>query len=381
MLPTIALHTLALLSACGSAPDRSVNGDPDADWPSLPELDQKITDVMESDGVAGLAACIIDGGEVVWCGGYGQANPDSGMLATPSTPFMLASVSKAVTGMAVMQAVEDGALGLDDPINDHLSFQVTHPDAPGADITTRQLMAHTAGIVDNWDALETHYVTGDSEEALGDFLQGYLVPGGVDYDALENFHPDGVGQVTEYSNSGAALAGYMVEAATGTPFDDYCQQGLFEPLDLNAGWHLADFDVEQVASPTTYTRGEWKVVEHYGFPDYPNGQLRADARSMAVLLAAVSSGGSTLGTTLLETSSVDEMLRVQAPQLDEEQGLMWYQWQLDGETVIGHNGGEVGVSAEILFRQSDGRGVVVLMNSEGRGSTLEDVEIAALGAL
>ena len=126
---------------------------------------------------------------------------------------------------------------------------------------------------------------------------------------------------------------------------------------------------------------EWQTIDHYGFPDYPNGQLRADARSMAVLLAAVSSGGSTLGTTLLETSSVDEMLRVQAPQLDEEQGLMWYQWQLDGETVIGHNGGEVGVSAEILFRQSDGRGVVVLMNSEGGRSTLEDVEIAALGAL
>lgn len=144
-------------------------------------------------------------------------------------------------------------MGLDDPINDHLSFEVTHPDAPGADITTRQLMAHTSGIVDNWDALETHYVTGDSEEALGNFLQGYLVSGGADYDAFENFHPDGVGQITEYSNSGAALAGYMVQAATGTPFDAFCDARLFEALDLNAGWHLADFDAEQVASPTEYT--------------------------------------------------------------------------------------------------------------------------------
>ena len=64
---------LFLLGACASTPTRSVNGDPDADWPSLPALDQEIVRVMEADGIAGLAACLIEAGEVVWCGGYGEA--------------------------------------------------------------------------------------------------------------------------------------------------------------------------------------------------------------------------------------------------------------------------------------------------------------------
>ncbi|MFT5684180.1 MAG: CubicO group peptidase (beta-lactamase class C family) [Myxococcota bacterium] len=379
-LPTIT--SLTLLVACGGpTPARTINGDPDGDWPSLPALDEEIVEIMEADRVAGLSACIIEDGQLAWCGGYGEANPDNGMLATPSTPFLLASVSKVVTGVAIMQAVEQGALSLDDPINDHLSFEVIHPDAPNSDITTRQLMAHVSGIVDNWDALESHYVTGDSDEDLGEFLEGYLTEGGADYDAWENFHEDGVNQTTEYSNSGAALAGYMVEASTGTPFDDYCDETLFGPLNMNAGWHLADFDVDQVATPTQWAAGEWEVIDHYGFPDYPNGQLRADARSMARLLAAIAQGGTVSGTEVLSQSSVTELVTVYDEDLDEDQGLMWYQWSLDGETVIGHNGGETGVSTEILVRPSDGRGVVVLMNSEGGKRTLEKIEIAALNAL
>ncbi len=376
------LAVLPLILACGGpTPNRSVNGDPDADWPSLPALDEEIVEIMEADRVAGLSACIIDEGQLAWCGGYGEANPDNGMLATPSTPFLLASVSKAVTGVAIMQAVEQDALGLDDAINDHLPFEVVHPDAPNADITTRHLMAHVSGIVDNWDALESHYVTGDSDEDLGEFLEGYLAEGGADYDAWENFHEDGVNQTTEYSNSGAALAGYLVEASTGTPFDDYCDETLFGPMDMNAGWHLADFDLDQVASPTQWVGGDWDVIDHYGFPDYPNGQLRADARSMARLLAAISQGGSVSGAEVLSPDSVDEMVAVYDEDLDEDQGLMWYRWLLDGETVVGHNGGETGVSTEILYRPSDGRGVVVLMNSEGGNRTLEKLEIAALDAL
>jgi CubicO group peptidase (beta-lactamase class C family) len=344
-------------------------------------VDAAITEIMERDGVAGLAACLIDAGEIVWCGGYGHGNPDTDLLATPRTPFLLASVSKAVTAVAVMQAVEAGALGLDDPINEHLPFAVTHPDAPNTDITGRHLMAHTSGIVDNWDALEAHYVTGDSTEDLGAFLEGYLVRGGADFDADQNFAVEGVGALSEYSNTGAALAGFLVEAATGTPFDDGTEVSIFEPLGMNAGWHLADFDdVAQIASPTDYSRGAWDVLDHYGFPDYPNGQLRADAWSMARFLAAVSQGGTADGVTVLDQDSVDALWQVHAADLDADQGLIWYHWDLDGDRVVGHNGGEVGASTEIVFRPRDGRGVVVLMNSEGRGRTLADVELVLLDA-
>jgi CubicO group peptidase (beta-lactamase class C family) len=274
---------LLLLSACGPRPGGppSVNGDPSGDWPVLPALDREIVSIMNRDVVAGLAACAVKEGVTVWCGGYGERDTDSGALAYPDTPFLLASVSNAVTGVAAMLAVGDGDLDLDADVNTRLPFTVTHPASPSRAITTRHLMSHVAGIRDDWDTLNAHYVEGDSPESLGGFLEGCLSVGGADYSADRNFRPEGVEGVYKYTNVGAALVGYMVEVTSGIAFDRFCEERIFEPLAMNAGWHLADFDVEDVALPTRVVNEEFRTVPHFGFPDYPDGQLRADARSMA----------------------------------------------------------------------------------------------------
>lgn len=379
-MPSLPL-TLLVLVGCGrpGGPPRA-NGDPAGDWPALPELDEVIIDRMQRDRVAGLAACIVRAGALLWCGGYGEANPDTGLRALPTTPFLVASVSKAVAALSVMQTVETGILDLDAPVAEVLPFPLVHPDEPEDPPTLRALMTHTAGIADNWAVLESHYVEGDSEEELGAFLRGYLVEGGADYDARRNFVRAGVGERFEYSNVGAALAAYAVEAATGLAFDAHSEAQVLRPLGMNAGWHLADFDPDEVAVPCEVVGGAFQTVPHFGFPDYPDGQLRADARSMALLLATLAEGGSRDGVTLLQPASVEALFSPQVPSLDPDQGLLWYRWELDGEEVVGHNGGEVGTAAEILLRRRDGLGLVVLMNSEGGTRTLESIERALVEA-
>lgn len=181
--------TLFLLLACAERPGGppTINGDPDHDWPALPAFDQSIVDIIGRDSVPGLSACMVVGGEVTWCNGYGARNTDNGDLAYATRPFLLASVSKAVTALAIIRAVEDGHLGLDAPIGDTLDFDVVHPDEPGTPITLRHLMGHTSGIADNWDVMEAHIVEGDSTEPLGEFLNGYLSVGGADYSESDNF--------------------------------------------------------------------------------------------------------------------------------------------------------------------------------------------------
>ena len=73
------------------------------------------------------------------------------------------------------------------------------------------------------------------------------------------------------------------------------------------------------------------------------------------------------------------MKTVQYPGLDSEMGLIWYGFKAGGESVIGHNGGDYGVSTEMGFT-SDGTGFVVLMNGEGTDYTLPDIERAMLRA-
>ena len=343
-----------LLLALGCSPSLQRSANPGSgDWPERAELDEIVLNEMGRSRIPGLAACTFEGGEVTWCQGYGLAEIEADRLATEDTPFLVASVSKAVVAVAALEA----GLELDEPAQ--LGFELSHPRSD-ADITPRMLGSHVSGVVDNWDVIEAEIVQGDSDLPLDEFLESYLVRGGARFDADLNWdeRPE---QAYEYSNIGAAAL--AVEVHRGQDFAEFCSAALFQPMELeHTSWHLATLSGEP-AVPYTVSGGEFVPEGHYGFPDYPNGQLRTSAWDLSRLALAWGE---------------DERLRERAwPGLDPDQGFGWYRWQLEGQTVWGHNGGEVGVSAEIGVL-GDGRGFVVLMNGEGRGDTLERIEAALL---
>lgn len=365
---------LLLLFAC-AGPALQANPD-ESDWPTLDALDRQVLTIMDQDRIPGLSACILRDGALVWCQGYGYADVDAARPVTPDTPFLLASVSKAVVGVAMMRAVEDGLLTLDDPVETWLPFTPRHPDAPNTPITPRQLAAHTSGIDDNWGVMDSLYTDGDPTLDLGTFLEGYLVPGGEWYDERRNFVGDGPEDLSSYANIGAALAGLVIEEATGTAFPAWCEAQIFTPLAMNhSAWTLAESDESTLALPYEWRAGRFVTDGHYGFPDYPSGALRSSSTDIAAVLGMMMAGGG----AVLEPASVDELLRAQYPALDAKQALFWYHWTLAGEPVWGHNGGELGASTEILARE-DGLGVVVLMNAEGYDDTLARVERKLLDA-
>lgn len=344
-----------------------------------PELGRFIAERMSKARVPGLSAALVSDGEVLAVGAWGLANVEEDRRADTGTLFNLASVSKTIVSISASLLVEDGALDLDAAVNDYLPFAVDHPRSSKA-ITTRMLLTHSSGISDNWDVLESLYVSGDSPIALGDFLEDYLVAGGQYYDPQLNYDA-GPGQAADYSNVASSLAAYVVESVSGTPFDAFCEARIFEPLGMDAtGWHLSDIDTTQLAMPYGWERGGWSPYGFYGYPDYPDGQLRTSAPQLARVLAMVSAGGVYDGERLLSEASVEALLTPQIPNLEETQGLIWYSWELGDDTVWGHNGGDDGVATEILFRRSDGAGVVLLMNGDGdRWGPVEEIEQELLG--
>lgn len=368
----------ALLCACTTPKISETPGEGSSALLSDPDLSEFITERMGAARVPGLSAAIIRDGEVQAVGAWGLANVEEDRPVDTDTLFNLASVSKTFIAVAVMMAVEDGALDLDEDVSTWLPFDVEHPYSSKA-ITLRMLMTHTSGISDNWDVLEDLYVEGDSPIGLGEFLEGYLVRGGEYYDPDWNFDAD-PGEAADYSNVGASLAAYVVEAATGTPFDTYCERHIFAPLGMDdAGWHLSDLDTDQIAMPYGWVGGAWEPYGFYGYPDYPDGNLRTTAPQLGRFLAAITAGGTLDGERLLKASSVASLLTSQVPDLEDLQGLMWYGWQLGDDEVWGHNGGDDGVATEILFRPTDGAGVVLLMNGDAdRWGPVEDIEMELL---
>jgi CubicO group peptidase (beta-lactamase class C family) len=101
------------------------------------QLDNLITNHMATEHISGLSAVLVRDNAIVWYGNYGLADRDANIPVTDSTIFMLASISKTITATALMQLVEDGTIGMNDPVNDHVPFSVVNPNHPDSVITVK----------------------------------------------------------------------------------------------------------------------------------------------------------------------------------------------------------------------------------------------------
>lgn len=328
-------------------------------------LDAYILGVMEASGMPGLSAAVTRDGALLWSNTYGYKRLGAQIPADRGTLFNLASISKTAIATAVLQAVEDQLFGLDDDINGLLPFEVHNPNSPPNEvITPRMLLSHVAGIRDNWTVLNPLYTSGDSPIPLGEFLADYLVEGGAYYDPARNYTEAGAEGGFTYSNIGATLAAYLVEYASGMLYHDYCRQRIFEPLGMErTSYRLEDLARAEVAMPYSYNSLLDKYLPKglYGYPDYPDGGLRASATELSRFLRAFAQGGILDGERILSEESVAEAKRVQYPELKNNQGLSWY-YRSRGQ-LIGHDGDDRGVHTRMSLRLTDGVGVILLANS------------------
>ena len=325
-------------------------------------IDSYIINQMTNNHIPGFACSILKDGKLAFEGYYGYAKISNQTPVAPNSSFMLASVSKTVTATALLQLYEQGLFALDDPINNYLPFVVNHPDYPNTPITFRHLLTHTSGIKDNWNILTNSYVIGDSPIALADFLEDYLTPAGDYYNANANFTNFAPQTHYAYSNVGATLCGYLVEVISNMPFNEYCNQHIFEPLCMNyTAWFLSELDASKVVHPYTWTGTNYTDNGLYGYPDYPDGQLRTTLRALSRFLQMYLNQGSYQGQQILLPNTISQVLTTQYPSLDNTQGLIWYRL---GGNWWGHNGGDDGVSTQIGFNPTTQTGVVVLSNSD-----------------
>ena len=353
----VVIMTILAFQRSSASPETSIE--------TVEQLDAFIASQISTHEVPGTAVSIVANGDVVWSKGYGFANVAESQPVTPDTPFMIASISKAVTGVALMQAVEEGHFGLDDDINTLLPFEVNNPRIEGEVITPRHLVTHTSGIVDNEEVYDASYAPGDPQIALGDFTAGYLMPNGEWYDSQRNFADTQPGEQYAYSNIGAGLAGYLLETTTGTPLNEFSQEHLFEPLGMNnTGWFLTDFpDRNAIALP--YDGKE--PLDHYGYPTWPDGQLRSSVNDMGHFLAMVMNNGTWQGTQILKPETVSQMLEPQFLDItkdDDEQALFW----VHRSGLIGHTGGDYGTLTMMFFNPETKIGTVILMNEASEQS-------------
>lgn len=194
-----------LLTGCSPATDDQAN------------LSQQVDALFAtySEGVQpGAAVMVIHDGEIVHQAGYGYANLEERTPIDADTAFRLASVSKQFTAMAVMLLAEDGKLAYDDPIGRYL------PElAPYEGVTIRHLLAHTGGLPEYYDIIDTSSGMPGNADALR--LLGKMS------DAV--FAP---GERYAYSNPGYDMLASLVAAVSGMDFASFMQERIFVPIGM-----------------------------------------------------------------------------------------------------------------------------------------------------
>ena len=334
-------------------------------------LDDAITKQMNEAGIVGLGAAIIVNKKIVWTNAYGYADQQQGIRFTQDTVMNIGSISKTVTGIALMRTVQDGKLSLDKDINLYLPFKLTNPHFPNEVITLRHLATHTSGITDRWEAYQnTYHFGGDSPVALANFMKQYFTANGQYYSS-DNFLKEKPGAYREYSNIGAGLAGYIIELATGMPLNEYTATYIFNPLGMsNTFWFLSEMGQRSHSTLYIAQDGMSVPIQRYGITTYPDGGLRTSVNDLSKFFIALLDSGQYQGKTLLDKSSIEAMLEFQFTatnkpknvELNEKNsGIFWS--TKNNVSRIGHGGSDPGLKTEMLASMDKSLGVILFTNT------------------
>ena len=345
------------------------------EFPANAALDSLVRAQMAEAGIMGLGAAVIVNRQVAWMKGYGYADWQRTKPFTPTTIMNVGSIAKPFVGVAMMRAVQEGKLSLDADINTYLPFRVVNPYQPNEKITLRSLATHTSGITDRWEVYAaTYYYGGDSPEKLGPFLEQYFTPGGRYY-ARDNFINAKPGAQRDYSNIGAALAGYIVERAYGEPLNSYTRREIFTPLKMTGtGWFLSEVDLANHSTLFVSQNGMTIPIPLYGGTTYPDGGVRTSVADLSKFFIAMLRGGEYQGARILGAAQAAEMQRFQVtdanrpenfPAADGNSGLFW-RTKYNGARV-GHGGNDPGVQAEMLADLSGDVAVILFLNTSLSG--------------
>ena len=325
------------------------------------ELSDFFNEKILDDKIAGMAACIVRNNQVVWTENFGYANKENNLSVNNNTLFMLASVSNTVTTTAILQLYETGDLSLDADINNYLPFDVINPYSPNKPITCRMLLSHVSGIKDNTTINLYTYGT-DSPISLQNLCEEYFLPQGQYYSDNLNFVNAESGTFYQFSNMGFALLGYIVEVVSGKNFDTYCEENIFQPLNMTAtSWKLADIVLNNKAIPYDDRQNAY---EHFTFADYPNGQLMTTITDLSHFLIAFMNSGYYGGESLLSPVTIELAKVIQYGEVQNEYGLGWYYSSATGEELYGHHGKRIGITTTMFYNQRTHIGAIILTNSE-----------------
>ena len=346
--------------AAGTIDDRRI-----ADHPRVAQALELVRVWLDAqrayEQIPGVSAGVVHDQQVVWSGGFGYADPVRRVAADARTIYSICSISKLFTSIGIMQLRDAGKLRLDDPVARHLSwFRIKRPtDAP--EITIEGILTHAAGLPREsdhpyWTGPEFAFPT--REQIIERIANQEIL-----YPAETYF---------QYSNLGLTLAGEVVAAASGQPYDDYIRRNVLDPLGLRStttempererggrlavGYSAITREGNRVPVPFFHARG---IGPAAGFASTVEDLGRFASWHFRLLARG--------GTEVLRQHTLREMMRVHwvDPDFQTTWGLGYTVWRNDNKTFVGHGGSCPGYRTQLLLKPDEKVATAFMANAQG----------------
>ncbi len=318
--------------------------------PDLRSVDELIESALRETGTPGAALALVRDGKIVHMRGYGLADVQSKLAVDINTVWPIASITKVLTSIAVMQLVESGKVKLDADVNSYLK-RVHVPNTFPSPITVADLLRHTSGL----DELPGRRFERASDlPPMDKFLAEHLI----------RYRP--AGEFTSYSSYGMSLAGLLIEEVTGSSYAKYLDAHLFKPLGMKSARIMTKpGDEAGVATPYEVDDGKANRINFEWYATPPVASAVMSTSDMGKLLIELTAEK----PRVLSRHSLQLMFSTQATLHPSVPG--WgYGFQLDNfnGVNIAEHGGDIGGFAGLMSIVPEKRlGLFIVHHGEGSG--------------
>lgn len=294
-------------------------------------LDGVFMSQMKEHNIAGVTFSAFSADTLDMTRSWGYSHVEVSRKVDENTGFMIGSVSKLFVWVAIMQLVEQEKIDLNKPVNHYLeSFRLPETMEP---VTMKHIMTHTTGFEDRFHLFTTQY---EMLPELETYLAGNL--------PLQIFEP---GTTPAYSNYAVALAGYVIEQISGMSFNDYVEQHIFLPLQMeNTTFRQpATFNISEAKS-RGYLFKEGRYVhpyEEFVLPAPAGAAVSTAAdmlKFMKALLQCEENEGSVENGKILKNETIGQMLSLLYTVHPMADGMAYgfMRMQYHGKEIFWHGG-------------------------------------------
>ena len=333
--------------------------------------DNYMKQVLEEYKVAGAAVSVVKDGRLFMKKGYGYADIRQKIpVDADLTAFQIASISKLFTATAAMQLVDEGKLSLSQDINTYLP-DLKIKNRYSEPVTLLHLLSHTAGFDYK---LPLYYKSSgaryyDSIKPLEFYLKK---------DMPQIIREPGT--FCEYSIYGMALAGYLVERASGVPVHTYITDHILAPLGMNHSSYWLTREIsKRMAKPYIYLMGNYLEGAYTLSSNHPCAAICATASDMAGFMLMHLNNGQYNGIRILKPETAAAMHRRHYASDDKLTGtcLGFFEYSRNGNIVIEHGGYLPSFSSLLTLMPEQHIGMFIAINtltfnSNGVCSTFAD---------